>query len=189
VDYRPTHQLLVSWSLTSLFRTNTPISETNRLINYLVLKLFHHNRETDRHPLDGLFSRAIWAFWILMKQQMMGWQWHQLDHMQIICISLQTDNHTSTSSLNVLQAACSSWCPTNSVKALKAMIYHKTKQQIFKRSHQILNVSLHYPVKYLTSVSNLTEVNSAVSLYDQRGLRTAVHPPCILLTSLWECVQ
>jgi len=28
---------------------------------------------------------------------MMGWQWHQLDHMQIICTSLQTDNHTSTS--------------------------------------------------------------------------------------------
>jgi len=24
---------------------------------------------------------------------MMGWQWRQLDHMQIICISLQTDNH------------------------------------------------------------------------------------------------
>jgi len=31
-----------------------------------------------------------------MKQDMMGWQWHQLDHMQIICTSLQTDNHTST---------------------------------------------------------------------------------------------
>jgi len=26
----------------------------------------------------------------------MGWQWHQLDHMQIICTSLQTDNHGST---------------------------------------------------------------------------------------------
>jgi len=51
-------------------------------------------------------------FWILMKQDMMGWQWHQLDHMQ-------TDNHASTSSLNFLQAKCSSWCPTNSVKALK----------------------------------------------------------------------
>ena len=24
---------------------------------------------------------------------MMGWQWHQLDHMQIICTSFQTDNH------------------------------------------------------------------------------------------------
>jgi len=27
--------------------------------------------------------------------------WHQLDHMQIICDLLQTDNHASTSSLNV----------------------------------------------------------------------------------------
>jgi len=27
---------------------------------------------------------------------MMGWQWHQLDDMQIICTSLQTDNHAST---------------------------------------------------------------------------------------------
>ena len=30
----------------------------------------------------------------------MEWQWHQLDHMQIICTSLQTDNHDSTSSLS-----------------------------------------------------------------------------------------
>jgi len=29
----------------------------------------------------------------------MGWQWHQLNHMQIICTSLQSDNHTSTTSL------------------------------------------------------------------------------------------
>ena len=29
-----------------------------------------------------------------------GRQWHQLDHMQTICTSLQTDNHTNTSSLN-----------------------------------------------------------------------------------------
>jgi len=35
-----------------------------------------------------------------MKQEMMEWQWHQLDDMHIICISLQTDNHASTSSLS-----------------------------------------------------------------------------------------
>jgi len=29
-------------------------------------------------------------FWILLQQEM-RWQWHQLDHMQIICISLPTD--------------------------------------------------------------------------------------------------
>ena len=31
---------------------------------------------------------------------MMGWQWHQQHHMQIICTSLQTDNHSSTSPLS-----------------------------------------------------------------------------------------
>ena len=30
----------------------------------------------------------------------MEWQWHQLDHMQIICTSLQKDNHAVTSSLS-----------------------------------------------------------------------------------------
>jgi len=34
-----------------------------------------------------------------MKQEMSGWQW-QLDRMQIICILLQRDNHTSNSSLS-----------------------------------------------------------------------------------------
>jgi len=31
---------------------------------------------------------------------MMGWQWHA-NHMQMICTSLQTDNHVSTLSLNL----------------------------------------------------------------------------------------
>ena len=47
------------------------------------------------------------------------WQWHQLGHMSV-CTSLQTDNHTSTPPLSILQAGCSSCRPTNSVKALKA---------------------------------------------------------------------
>ena len=39
-----------------------------------------------------------------MKQDIMGWQWRQLDHMQIICTSLQTDKHASTSLLNFYSA-------------------------------------------------------------------------------------
>ena len=39
-------------------------------------------------------------FWILLEQEMMRWQWHQLDHMQIICTSIQTDNHASTTPLS-----------------------------------------------------------------------------------------
>jgi len=45
---------------------------------------------------------------------MMGWQWHQLDRLQVICTSLQTDNITT----QFLQARCPSCRPTNSIKAL-----------------------------------------------------------------------
>ena len=46
------------------------------------------------------------------------WQWHQLGHMQV-CISLQADNHASTSPLSFLQAGCPSCCINNGIKALK----------------------------------------------------------------------
>jgi len=54
----------------------------------------------------------------------MGWQWHQLDHTQIICTSLQTDNHVSTSPLRFLQARCPSCHPIKSIKALKTLTTH-----------------------------------------------------------------
>jgi len=57
------------------------------------------------HSFNGLFSTTTWVsqhqkgkpFWILLEQEMMEWQWQQLDNMQIVCTSLQTDNHASTS--------------------------------------------------------------------------------------------
>jgi len=76
-----------------------------------------------------------------MKQEVIGWQWHQLDHMQIICTSLQTDNNTSTSSLNF----CGQMLflpPTNSVKALKAHLLYKlqptTNPQQIERTKMVL---------------------------------------------------
>jgi len=58
------------------------------------------------HPFNDLFSRTAWVcwhqkgkpFWILLEQEMMWWQWHQLDHMQIICTSRH--NHASASPLS-----------------------------------------------------------------------------------------
>jgi len=58
-----------------------------------------------------------------MWHETVGWQKHQLNHRQIIYTLLQTDNHTSTLSLNFLLVGCSSWCSTNSVKTLKACYY------------------------------------------------------------------
>ena len=58
---------------------------------------------THTHTRYRPFSRTTWVsqhqkgkpFWILLTQEMNGWQWHQLDHVQIICTTLQTDNHVS----------------------------------------------------------------------------------------------
>jgi len=63
------------------------------------------------HLFNGLFSSTTRVsrhqkgkpFWILLEQEMMQWQmmqWQQVDHMQIICTSLQTDKHASTSQLS-----------------------------------------------------------------------------------------
>jgi len=76
-----------------------------------------------------------------MKQEM-GWQWHQLDYMQIICTSLKTNNDASTSSLKFSQAGCSYWRPTNSVKALKAPC-HRNRQIIQHVSQHMLR-HIHY---------------------------------------------
>ena len=45
------------------------------------------------------------------------WQWHQLGHMQV-CISLQTDNHASTSPLSFFIGRMPFLSPNHSVKAL-----------------------------------------------------------------------
>ena len=62
------------------------------------------------HPFNGFFSRTTWVGLYQKGNTILdlnetrddavwGWQWHQLDHMQAICTSLQTDDHTNTSSL------------------------------------------------------------------------------------------
>ena len=63
------------------------------------------------HLFNGLFSRTTWVSQYQKGKTSMdlneardvgvlGWQWHQLDHMQTICTSLGTDNRTNTSLLN-----------------------------------------------------------------------------------------
>jgi len=64
-----------------------------------------------RHLIKGLFTRRTWVSRYrkgktsldlnqARNDGVLGMQWHQLDHMQTICTSLQTDNHTNTSSVN-----------------------------------------------------------------------------------------
>jgi len=43
----------------------------------------------DRHAYRQTYRNT--HLWILMKQQMTVWQWHQPDHMEVICTSLPDD--------------------------------------------------------------------------------------------------
>ena len=79
---------------------------------------YSNHRSTHTHTHTRLMAL------ILLKQES-EWQWHQLGRMQI-CTSLQTNNHASTPPLSFLKAGCSSCCPINSVKALKACINNNT---------------------------------------------------------------
>jgi len=59
-------------------------------------------KTTTLHPFNGLFfllgkpAPESKLFRILLEQEMMGWQRHQLDHMQIIYTSLQTCQYLIT---------------------------------------------------------------------------------------------
>ena len=58
------------------------------------------------HPFNGLFSRTTWVSRYQKGTSLdlnqardngvFGWQWHQLDHMQTICTSPQTDTEAKT---------------------------------------------------------------------------------------------
>jgi len=83
---------------------------------------------THTHPFNGPFSGTTQVSGYQKGKTNLDfteardseWQWLQLGHVQV-CTSLQTDNHTNTPPLSFLQAGCPSCCPTNSVKALKAV--------------------------------------------------------------------
>jgi len=67
-------------------------------------------------------------------------------HMQV-CTSLQTDNHASTSPLSFLQAGCPSYCPTNSIKALKAILNKNNKQKLQEAHYWIYGWQKYFRIR------------------------------------------
>ena len=102
---------------------HTDISRKNHLPTSLILTWTH------THPFNGFLSRTTRVSRYQKGKTNLDfteardseWQWHQLGYMQV-CTSLQTNNQASTSPLSFLQAGCPSCRPTNSVKALKAVL-------------------------------------------------------------------
>ena len=85
----------------ALSDVHPPVSKHWRQLNILTVLLL-------LYPFNGLFSRTTWVSWYQKGKtsldlnevwgdgMVLGWQRHQLDHMQTICTLLQTDNHTNT---------------------------------------------------------------------------------------------
>ena len=123
-----------------------------------------------------------------------GWQWHQLDHMQTICTSLQTDNHTS--SLDFYRPECSSWRPTNSVEALKAIDPGHVVQELGPQTDRCTDTAItirHFPTGGGVVICHLPGAFSAVTLLVERQ---EGHPACKKLSggvlawlSVWSEVQ
>ena len=86
-------------------------------------------KHTHTHTFNGPLSRTTWVSQYQKGKTNLDfteardseWQYNPLGQMQV-CTSLQTDNHASTPPLSFLQAGCPSCHPTNSVKALKAIM-------------------------------------------------------------------
>ena len=110
----PNSHLNLGFGIGSVFTENRGFGfKTDPALSLTVLLIAMHNpyqdRQTDTHLMasfpgqrEKASTRKVKPIWILMKQETTGWQWHQLNHMQIICISLQTDNHVSVSSLKMM---------------------------------------------------------------------------------------
>jgi len=59
-----------------------------------------------------------------------------------VSTSLQTDNYASTTPLSFLQAGCPSCRPTNSIKALKAMVeedHFELIHETFERTSEAMS--------------------------------------------------
>ena len=103
-----------STSCTSLECVVPPQIQHQRQYNdstTIVQWLLHKHCRLLLHSLNRLFSNTIWISGYQKSKTssdlnearddgVSGWQWHQLDHMQTICTSIQTDNHANTASLN-----------------------------------------------------------------------------------------
>jgi len=81
-----------------------------------------------------------------------GWQWHQMEHVQIICTLLQTDNHASTSSIFYRPDALPNAQPTVSQywrqKCPPPSPRNKTKQYQERTETEQISHSIKYDYYY-----------------------------------------
>ena len=107
----------------------------------------------------------------------LGMQWHQLDHMQTICTSLQTDSYTNTSSLNFYRPdALPDAKPTES-KHWRHMHNDLVSEKSFKRETQQCTKHWHSPKHAVSNrQSSLTRFSPTIRDCSSIPWQTSGHP-------------
>jgi len=114
--------------------------------------------ESHTNTYSFLFNRSPFLEWLhkrSVKQNLdvSGIIWPYAN----ICTVLHTENQASTQSLNFLQAGCSTWDPTNSVKALKAILDPQTAKEC-----HTLHVGTPMPIHLHHMLAELKSYNALV---------------------------
>jgi len=131
-----------------------PLSQRHTVLIHTHTHTHTHKRSTALCPgLPGWAgTRKVKPIWTLPKQETVsgsGISW-------AVCKSLQRDSHASTPPLSFLQAEFPSCRPTNSVKALKALIIHIIKE--IMRSSKFCTSNTHSDtIKHSSSLTFLNE--------------------------------
>jgi len=129
------------------------------------------------HPFNGLLFRTTW---ILLEQQMAGWKWHQLDHTQITCTSLRTDNHASTLPLSFYKPdALPSAQPTVSNhwrKILHLTVSNNIYFNWFPSQNDKVFCSHHHEPHELVAQNLLNLIRLPTHTHAHTHARTRTHP-------------
>ena len=74
----------------------------------------------------------------------MRWQWHQLDHMQVICTSLHTDNHASTPPLSLFTGWMPFLPPNQQRQSIESKTIQKNDENCFFCINTVLNINIFF---------------------------------------------
>jgi len=78
----------------------------------------------------------------------MGWNCHQLDHIQIICTSLQTDNHASTPPLSFFTGQMPFLLPNQQHQSTKGLVIVNNNYSVnMPLPVQLINASAYWSPK------------------------------------------
>jgi len=119
-------------------------------------------------------TRKVKPIWILLEQQMMGWQWHQLDHMQIIAscsrqVTMPAPHHLIFYRPDALPDAQPTVCRVTKKKWLKTENETALTGNPFVMGKFMLNITMRARNRVAVSTGLAASHNTLPAMHTQKG--------------------